>query len=953
MLFGSFEAAARQRAGALHGRVVDQREAVVPDATVTLRDSGGSVKSATTDREGRFEISGLTPGDYSLVVTATNFEPYENGKVSITTGRKLLDVTLSVPSLNTNVVVESRDPLGAGSAAGVHGGGVVLRGDELDILPDNPEDLAAALQALAGPSAGPEGGDIFIDGIVNTGQPLPPKQSIREIRISQNPFSAENDRLGFGRVEIITKPGTPEWHTEHLFSFSDESLNSRNPFAINRAPYQSRSYNGALSGPVTKKRTSFFLNAARAETDDNALINAFVLDDALRPVIFQRAVLTPQRANSASLRVDSQLNRDHVLVARYSYFGLVARNRGVGGYSLPERASTSTNTVKTLYVSETAVINKGLVNDLRFQYVPEEQTDRGDNSRPTVNVLSAFIGGGAYEGFGANPAKRLWLQNNTTWTPGGHIVTFGLRLRRSSLSERSTYNFGGTYIFTGGQAPLLDANDQPVLDASGGFVLTPVTSIERYRRTLLFAQRGLTPARARELGGGASQFAIIGGEPVASVRQSDFGVFVQDEMRPRPNVNVTVGLRYDTQTNIGRTPNFAPRLSAAWAPKLNSKGASPTVIRGGFGLFYDRYDENFTLNTTRYNGVNQQQFITAEPSVLDRFPMVTPAAELAASGRFRQTTRRTAPDLRVPYAVQAALSLEQPLPRRSSLTVTFMRSRTLHAYRSRNINAPLPGTFTPDDPAGGVRPVPQLGDLFQYEASGRVNLRRMIVTLNTRPQKDLSLTVNYALAKVLSDTDSLGQFPADSYDTRSEYGRASLDVRHNLTATATMNAPFGVRLSGIVIAASGRPFNITTGSDANGDLLFTDRPAFASDPAKPGVVVTRFGAFDPNPAPGQPLIPRNFGQGPAFFSVNLNAAKTVRVGPAKSDGKGGKRGEKPYSLTFAVRVQNLFNRTNASPPVGDLSSAFFGLSTSLAGGFGGGNPAAGNRRVETQVRFSF
>lgn len=950
LLAGTSEAAARQRAGTLRGRVVDQHGALVPNATVTVRNSNGSVKTAAAGRDGEFEITGLAPGEYSLVVTAQSFQPYENVKVTIAAGRQQLDVTLNVAAVTADVTVEPGDRLTP--ETGAQGGGVVLRDDELDILPDNPDDLVAALQALAGPSVGPDGGQIYIDNLVNTGQPLPPKQTIREIRISQNPFSAENDRLGFGRVEIVTKPGSGDWHTDLLLSFADESLNSRNPFAANRAPYQSRGLSGAVSGPVTKRRTSFFLNASRTETDDNALINAVILDAALRPDVLRQAVLTPQRVNSFGARVDSQLNRDHALTARYSFFSWSGRNRGVGAFSMPERAYVSTNTVQTLYVAETAVVNSRLVNDLRFQYVPEEQVDRGDISRPTINVLNAFVGGGTFEGLAANPAKRLWLQNNTTWTPDPHVLTFGLRLRRTSLSEHSTYNFGGTYIFAGGLAPRLDANDEPVLNPSGGFVLAPITSIERYRRTLLFTRRGLTPAQIRALGGGATQFSIIGGDPFETVRQTDLGLFVQDEWRLRPNLHAIFGLRYDTQTNIAQAPNLAPRLSFAWAPGSAAKGAPTTVIRGGFGLFYDRYDENFTLVTNRYNGINQQQFITTDPSVLDRFPLVTPAAALASGGLFPQTIRRTAPDLRVPYTVQGAVSIEHPLPRGSTLTVSLIQSRTLHAYRSRNINAPLPGTFAEGDPASGARPVPGLGNVFQFEASGRANQRRMVVTLSSRLRKEISLNVNYALAKIMSDTDSLGQFPANSYDASSEYGRSSLDVRHYLTVTAGTNAPLGFRLNGIIVAASGRPFNITTGVDSNGDGQFTERPAFAPDASKPGVVVTRFGTFDPSPAPSQSLIPRNYGRGPSFFSVNLNASRTLRVGPARSGG-GSKPGERPYSLTFAVRVQNLLNHTNAAPPVGDLGSSFFGLSTSPAGGFGGGNPAAGNRRVDAQVRFSF
>jgi hypothetical protein len=184
-----------------------------------------------------------------------------------------------------------------------------------------------------------------------------------------------------------------------------------------------------------------------------------------------------------------------------------------------------------------------------------------------------------------------------------------------------------------------------------------------------------------------------------------------------------------------------------------------------------------------------------------------------------------------------------------------------------------------------------------------------------------------------------------------------------------------------VLAFSGRPFNITTGRDANGDTVFNERPAFATDLSKPGVVVTEFGAFDPNPEPGQRLVPRNFGNGPAFFAVTLTASKTFNFGdmpdarnaapaaaarpaapatggaaqPARPAQAPARPAPKRFGLTLGLRVQNLFNRTNAAAPVGNISSPLFGLSTASSGafGFGGGNPAASNRRVEAQLRFTF
>ncbi len=134
------------------------------------------------------------------------------------------------------------------------------------------------MQALAGPGAGSseDGAQIYIDGF--TGGRLPPKESIREIRINRNPFSAEYDRLGYGRVEIFTKPGTDRFRGQAFFNFNDEALNARSPFAATRAPYQSRRYGGNISGPLASKRASFFFDFERRETDDNNVVSAIVLD---------------------------------------------------------------------------------------------------------------------------------------------------------------------------------------------------------------------------------------------------------------------------------------------------------------------------------------------------------------------------------------------------------------------------------------------------------------------------------------------------------------------------------------------------------------------------------------------------------------------------------------------------------------------------------------------------
>ncbi|HEY0004284.1 MAG TPA: carboxypeptidase regulatory-like domain-containing protein [Pyrinomonadaceae bacterium] len=940
---------AQQSLGTLRGQVTDEFGGLIVGASLSVADAAGVEKTATSDNEGRYVFSALAPGVYTLRASAPGFAAFENTGVEVAAGRTdPLNITLAVALEEAVVMVEAESPINVEPEN--NAGAVVLRGADLDALPDDPDDLAEALQALAGPAAGTEGGEIFLDGF--SGGRLPPKESIREIRINRNPFSAEYDRLGFGRIEIFTKPGTDKFRGQAFFNFNDESFNSRNPFAPSRAPFQARRYGGNLSGPISAKRASFFLDFERRETDDNDVVNAIILDQQLNITPFSQTILTPARRTTFSPRLDYQINGNNTLVARYTYSRNNSLNSGVGGFSLAERAFDTSNTEHTVQLTETAVINQKVINETRFQFIRERSRQEGDNTLPTIRVQEAFTGGGSQVGLSRTDEDRFELQNYTSWSIGPHALKAGGRLRGVRLRDVSSQNFGGTFTFT---------------------------SIEQYRNTLL----DLPGARP-------TQFSINAGNPEASVSQIDFSPFIQDDWRVRPNLTLSLGLRYETQTNIHSMTDFAPRIAFAWAPGAGGAGGQQqkTVVRGGFGIFYNRFGENLTLQANRFNGSNQEQFIitgaTSEGiALLDQFPRIPTGAELEGFD-IQQVTRQVAEDLRTPYTMQVSLSLERQLPYRTTLSVNYIGARTLHVLRSRNINAPLPGTL--------LRPFPGLGNIFQYESSGRFNQNQLVVSVNNRFSRAFTVFATYVLNRAMSDTDGANSFPANQYDLTTEYGRSAQDVRHRFSLIGSINnLPWGLRLNSNLIASSGRPFNITTGQDQNGDTLFTDRPAFATDLGKPGVVITRFGAFDPNPAPGQTIIPRNFGDGPAFYTVNMRLSKTIGFGPEQTGagggggrggggrGGGGRRGggggggggrgggtfgdetttARRYSLTFSLNVQNLFNHTNEGPPIGNLRSRLFGLSNSTAGGFGfgggggGGNQSAGNRRVEAMIRFSF
>jgi hypothetical protein len=346
-----------------------------------------------------------------------------------------------------------------------------------------------------------------------------------------------------------------------------------------------------------------------------------------------------------------------------------------------------------------------------------------------------------------------------------------------------------------------------------------------------------------------------------------------------------------------------------------------------------------------------------------------------------QNTRRVADDVKAPRTLQASLSVERLLPGNVTASAVLVSTRMRRMLRSRNVNAPLPGT--------GARPLGTAETVYQYESTGRFDQEQLIVGLNSRMSRTLTLFSRYFLGRARSDTDGAFSFPASSYDLDAEYGAAGFDVRHRFVLGGSVRLPGEVRVNPFVILSSGRPFNITTGRDNNGDTLFTDRPAYATDSSKPGVKQTAWGLLDPNPEPGQAVVPRNLGRGPSFVMVNLRVSKTVAFGkrpegagpdgepprgpggpppPPPGPGGGGRGGfgggggfrggfggdssDGRPTLTLSLSAQNVLNKVNPGPPVGNLSSPFFGQSLSSAGGWGGGS-AAGNRRLELEVRVGF
>jgi len=1007
-----FSAPAQQTTGTLRGVLTDDSGAIIPAATVSIAGTGVQ-KSVRTQNDGSYTFAGLLSGQYTVRVTFPGFSPFER-VVAISAGSTMqLPIQMKVSAAEKQEVTVQGE---AGPTLSVepdnNATALVLKGEDLAALPDDPDDLADALQALAGPGAGPNGGQIYIDGF--SGGNLPPKESIREIRINQNPFSAEYDRLGFGRIEILTKPGSDTFRGSVYFNESNGVFNSRNPFVQNKPDYSNQMYGGNFGGPINH-RSSFYVDFSRRDIQDNAIVHAIFLDPTtLLQSNIDTAVVTPNVRTTIGPRVDYQLSTNNTLVARFEYSTGYRDNAGIGATTLPapyaQTAYNSTSNNENLMLTETAILNPRAVNETRFQWT-RSYSDSPGNTLPQISVAGAFTGGGNDVGNSYSTAKHFELQNYTSLSRGTHTIRYGVRLRRESAQSNSPSGYGGTFSFLGGIAPVLSANNQVVIDPITGLPeTTEITSIEQYRRTLLFQQMGDTPAQIQALGGGASQFSITAGNPYASVSQIDAGPFVQDDWRMRPNFTLSVGMRYEIQTNISDHKDWAPRVGFAWAPGTAKNGRQKTVIRGGFGMFYDRINESLIMQAWRLNGINQLSYVVQNPTF---FPNVPTLSTLTPG---QNSIFRLDPNLRADYMMQSAIGVERQLPWNTTFAVTYTNTRALHMLQTVPINAPMPGTYPAGEPSLGVRPYgAAAGNLFEYESGGLMKQNIFMANFNTRFNKNVSLFGNYSL----NYASDLPGSPSNPYNFLQDWGRSTLDTRHRFQLVGSVMAPLAVQFSPFLTLNSGRPYDVTLGTDLYGDTLRNARPDLATGPG-PNIVSTPFGYFNTNPVPGSTLnlVPRDYLTAAGLVSFNLRVGRTFGFGPPRSpnaanaatDGMGGGGGrggggrggfgggggrggfgggggrggggmrmgaggrggmgatsassEHRYTVTISVMFNNILNHVNPGGYQGILTSPQFGQPTSLNSGFGGGGAgggiggfgggtAANNRRIELQTRFSF
>ncbi len=956
--------------GNLHGQINDPSGAAIPNANVVLTPTatGSTPIKAQANGQGQYEFKVLPAGTYTMNVIAPGFAVYENDNVVITAGpAMLLNVAMAIEVEQEKIQVSDTAPTVDVNPAN-NAGAITISGKELEALPDDPDELLTDLQALAGPSAGPNGGQLYIDGF--TAGQLPPKESIREIRINQNPFSSEYDKLGYGRIEVFTKPGSDKFHGQFLINGNDSAFNSPNPFAGPEPGYYSTQFSGNVSGPINKK-SSFFFDAQRRNINDLQAVNAITLDPAtFTETPFVEAVPFPRHRTNITPRVDYALTKNNTLTVRYQYYHDTEENEGIGQFNLPSQGYNSNSTEHTLQISDTQVIGAKVVNETRFQYLRELDNQFALSTQPTLTVLGSFDGGGNNQGNILDHQDHYELQNYTSIIHGNHTVKFGARLRGIRDANSQTSGFNGEFTFSSLLTPAGGSTCVP----APGQAPCPIS----YASAIQNAGSLTTPI--------ATQLTYTSGTPALVVGNFDGGFYYQDDWKVRPNITLSYGLRFETQTGIQDHADWAPRLGFAWG--VGGKSAPPKVVlRGGFGIFYDRFQEAQILQAERLNGINQKQFVIDNPIC----PSLTVTDFTTCTGAavpVTPTIYQISPRLHAPYTLQTAISVERQLSKAATLNVTYLNSRGFDQLLTINAEAPFPGT-----PCSPTCPTPT-ENLYRYISEAVFRQNQLITNTNVRVGSKVQLFGYYVLNYANSDTSGVSSFPSNSYNISADYGRASFDVRNRLFFGGSFAIPYNFRLSPFMIASSGSPFNITTTNDLNDDSIFNDRPGLISTATCPTTVntppsttyCTPLGTFDAKPVAGEKITPINYGTGPSQFTLNLRLTKTFGFGPktvraagnqgpggGPGGGGGGGRGggggprgplfgggpggipsgsDRRYNLTFGVIARNALNKVNYANPSGILGSRFFDTSNGVPSSGPFANSAA-IRRIDLQMSFSF
>jgi hypothetical protein len=738
-----------QTALSVRGSVVDPTGAGISGATVQLETSGGTtVKQSVTDQKGDFTLPNLPSGNFSLVVPAYAGFASQTTPLRLTGNLTAIKVTLNAESVSQQIDVGAEQTLSTESSE--NRDTITTTGDQLRKLPVFDQDYIAALTPFLDASAGSSGGTtIIVDGVEMKSAGVS-ASAIQEVRVNNDPYSAEFSRPGRGRIEIITKPGSPNFHGEANFIFRDSIFNAKNYFSPVRPPETRRIYEGHIAGPVGRGgHTSFIASASHREQNTAAVVNAIGPNG---PIV--ENVLTPNRNSQYSIRLTHDFSPTHRLSIGYNFEGSSSTNAGVGGITLPEAGYNLNSREDDAIFNDRIILSPNLINQLQITLEKDEDVTSSVTNAQSIKVSGAFIGGGAQADV-ARTENTIHVNEVITWSHGKHYIRAGVQLPQFSRRAVDDHtNRLGTFKFSS---------------------LANYTGNTPYVFT---AQQGV----------GRGLYWI-----------NEFGSFIQDQIKLSPRLQLALGLRYDWQTFLGDNNNLAPRASLAYAP-----GKGKTIIRVGTGIFYDRTGGDFPGIVKLHDGVVLHSIQIQNP----KFPL-PPNSDF---NNLPTNLARFDPHVRAPYALQYSFGVERQLHKSVTLTAAYRGQVQVKSFRSRDANAPiLPAN--PNLTANYPRPNLSYGQIQQIESGGRTLLNALDLSFRGQAGRWFSGQAQYTLSRFDGNTAGINAFPQDQYHPNAEWGRYDQDRLQRFNLMGNINPDHWLSLGVNATLYSGLPYTETTGDD--------------------------------------------------------------------------------------------------------------------------------------------
>ena len=547
--------------GTLRVIVRDPSGAVIPNATVVLKGTDPSnqdlvVPALATDGQGVATAINVRAGRYAVSASFPGFESRTVPDVRVRAGDNKRDLTLPIEKIAESVSV-GRDAATSASDPKSERFSNVLSKDQIEALPDDPDEMEKVLNDMAGPGA-----TIRVDGF--RGGKLPPKSQIRSIRFSSAMFAAENHSAGHTFVDLSTQPGLGPMRGSMDFTFRDGALNARNAFQPTKGAEQTQQYNLNLSGTLIKDRTSFSLSAGGASLYDSANIFAAVPGS---PVI--APIRRPADRLNFNLRVDHALTKAHTLRGSLQRNNNDQRNLGVGNFDLADRSYSRTSSDSVLRLSESGPLSRLWFAESRLQVRRATIDSASDVETPTIRVLDAFTSGGAQLG-GGRASTDVEFATDVDYARRGHAVRMGALVEGGVYRSDNRSNYLGTFTF---------------------------------------------PSLADYDAGRPATYSRRAGDALVNYSQWQAGLYLQDDWRVRKNLTLSAGARQEFQTNLPDRWNLAPRGGATWSPFKNGR----TTVRAGGGLFYEWLDADTFEQTLRVDGIRQQDLVIVNPGYPDPF----------------------------------------------------------------------------------------------------------------------------------------------------------------------------------------------------------------------------------------------------------------------------------------------------------------------------------------------